>query len=93
MYFLKDFVGDLATALIECTDEKFVVECLGILGNLSLTDLDYSEILHTCNLLPWIRNILVPGIYYLLIWCKQTNVELKLSSKKEKLPMTLYWTR
>lgn len=60
MHFV-DFVGDLAKALTECNDEDFVVECLGILGNLSLADLDYSQILHNFNLIPWLRNILVPG--------------------------------
>lgn len=58
---MQDFVGDLASALTECKDEEFVVECLGILGNLSLPDLDYSQILHKFNLIPWIRNALIPG--------------------------------
>lgn len=55
-----DFVGDLARALTECSDEPFVVECVGILGNLSLPDLDYSMILHDFNLIPWMRAVLVP---------------------------------
>lgn len=69
---MQDFVGDLAKALTECSEESFVVECLGILGNLSLPDLDYSQILHNFNLIPWTRNVLVPGnlvipysIYYI----------------------------
>lgn len=57
----QDFVGDLAKILTVCENEDFVVECLGILGNLSLPDLDYSQILHDFNLVPWIRNILVPA--------------------------------
>lgn len=56
-----DFVGDLAKVMTVCDDQRFVVECLGILGNLSLPDLDYSAILHNFNLIPWIRNVLVPG--------------------------------
>lgn len=59
-----DFVGDLASALTECRDENFVVECVGILGNLSLPDLDYSQILHKFNLIPWIRNALIPGKWW-----------------------------
>lgn len=62
-----DFVGDLASALTECRDENFVVECVGILGNLSLPDLDYSQILHKFNLIPWIRNALIPGK-----WCEKS---------------------
>ncbi|XP_067640565.1 kinesin-associated protein 3 isoform X4 [Eurosta solidaginis] len=56
-----DYVGDLARILTICNDEAFVVECLGILGNLSLADLDYSQILQNFQLIPWIRDVLVPG--------------------------------
>ncbi|XP_065362769.1 kinesin-associated protein 3 isoform X1 [Calliphora vicina] len=56
-----DYVGDLARILTICDDESFIVECLGILGNLSLADLDYSQILQNFQLIPWIRNILIPG--------------------------------
>ncbi|KFB52104.1 AGAP000187-PA-like protein [Anopheles sinensis] len=62
MHFV-DFVGDLAKILTECDDEEFSVECLGILGNLALADLDYSQIIHNFNLIPLIRNMLVPGKY------------------------------
>ncbi|XP_053694535.1 kinesin-associated protein 3 isoform X2 [Sabethes cyaneus] len=62
MHFV-DFVGDLAKILTECDDEEFTVECLGILGNLALPDLDYSQIIHNFNLIPLIRNMLVPGKY------------------------------
>ncbi|XP_039226112.1 kinesin-associated protein 3 isoform X2 [Drosophila yakuba] len=55
-----DYVGDLARILTICDDEAFIVECLGILGNLALTDLDYSQILQNFQLIPWIRQILVP---------------------------------
>ncbi|XP_058064273.1 kinesin-associated protein 3 isoform X1 [Anopheles bellator] len=58
-----DFVGDLAKILTECDDEHFTVESLGILGNLALADLDYSQIIHNFNLIPLIRNMLVPGQY------------------------------
>ncbi|XP_058816467.1 kinesin-associated protein 3 [Topomyia yanbarensis] len=62
MHFV-DFVGDLAKILTECDDEEFTVECLGTLGNLALPDLDYSQIIHNFNLIPLIRNMLVPGKY------------------------------
>lgn len=55
-----DYVGDLARILTICDDESFIVECLGILGNLALTDLDYSQILQNFQLIPWIRQLLVP---------------------------------
>lgn len=56
-----DYVGDLARILLICEDEAFIVECLGILGNLTLLDLDYSQILQNFNLIPWLREILVPN--------------------------------
>ncbi|XP_037026202.1 kinesin-associated protein 3 isoform X4 [Bradysia coprophila] len=56
-----DFVGDLAKVLTDCDNEKFMVECLGILANLSLPDLDYSSLLQEYNLIPWIRDVLIPG--------------------------------
>lgn len=37
------------------------MECLGILGNLSISDLDYSQIIHNFNLIPWIKSMLIPG--------------------------------
>lgn len=58
---MQDFVGDLAKVLTDCDNEKFMVECLGILANLSLPDLDYSSLLQEYNLIPWIRDVLIPG--------------------------------
>ncbi|XP_046474906.1 kinesin-associated protein 3 isoform X1 [Neodiprion pinetum] len=56
-----EFVGDFATALTQSESQDFVLEIVGVLGNLTLPDLDYSQILRRCNLIPWIRNNLVPG--------------------------------
>ncbi|XP_012268345.2 kinesin-associated protein 3 isoform X1 [Athalia rosae] len=56
-----EFVGDFATALTQSDSQDFVLEIVGVLGNLTLPDLDYSQILRRCNLIPWIRNNLVPG--------------------------------
>lgn len=56
-YFV-DFVGDLAKILTMSHDEAFVVECVGILGNLTLTDLDYAQLLQNFDLVRWIKNVL-----------------------------------
>lgn len=56
-----EFVGDFAMALNQSDSQDFVLEVIGVLGNLELPDLDYSQILHRCDLIPWIRNNLVPG--------------------------------
>lgn len=53
----------MAHVLTVCEEQKFVIECLGILGNLSLADLDYSAILENFDLIPWLRKVLVPGNY------------------------------
>lgn len=59
-------MDDFAKTVSECDDEDFQVECVGVLGNMVLPDLDYSQILQTNNLIPWIRKILVPGNIKLL---------------------------
>ncbi|XP_076181693.1 kinesin associated protein 3 isoform X1 [Ptiloglossa arizonensis] len=56
-----EFVGDFAMALNQSDSQDFVLEVIGVLGNLELPDLDYSQILHRCDLTPWIRNNLIPG--------------------------------
>lgn len=54
-----EYVNDLATVLTTCEKEAFLVECLGILGNISLADLDYTQILQDLQLIPWICDILM----------------------------------
>lgn len=61
VFILQEFVGDFAMALTQSDCEEFVLEIVGVMGNLSLPDLDYSQILQRCNLIPWLRNTLVPG--------------------------------
>lgn len=56
-----EFVGDLAKVLKECTDKEFLLECVGVMANLTLPDLDYSQVLQQFRLLPWLRSHLVPG--------------------------------
>lgn len=56
-----EFVGDFAMALNQSDSQDFLLEIVGVLGNLALPDLDYAQILQRCNLIPWIRNNLVPG--------------------------------
>ncbi|XP_067001096.1 kinesin-associated protein 3 isoform X1 [Anabrus simplex] len=56
-----EFVGDIAQAIVQCENEDFVVECVGVLGNMTLPDLDFSQLMQRFNMIPWITNILVPG--------------------------------
>lgn len=48
-------------ALTQSECEDFVLEIIGVMGNLILPDLDYSQILERCNLIPWIINNIDPG--------------------------------
>jgi hypothetical protein len=57
----QEFVGDIAKAVVDCPNEDFVVECVGVLGNMTLPDLDFSQLMQRFNLIPWVQNILVPG--------------------------------
>ncbi|KAK3581891.1 hypothetical protein CHS0354_024204 [Potamilus streckersoni] len=56
-----DYISDLADTVIRWEDEEFALECLGVLGNLTIPDLDYELILKEYNLIPWIKNHLQPG--------------------------------
>ena len=53
-------MSDLCGIVSEGISDEFVLECVGVLGNLSLPDLDYSQILTKFNLLNWIMNQLQP---------------------------------
>ncbi|KAB7501870.1 Kinesin-associated protein 3 [Armadillidium nasatum] len=51
-----DYVGDLCAIVSEGNCDEFVLECVGVLGNLSLPDLDFSQILTKFNFLNWIMD-------------------------------------
>ncbi|XP_076359971.1 kinesin associated protein 3 isoform X2 [Tachypleus tridentatus] len=57
-----DFVDDLAVATQQSDNEEFVLECLGVLGNLSVPDLDFERLLKKHNLLQWMERNLIPGV-------------------------------
>jgi hypothetical protein len=56
-----EFVGDVADAIQRADSEEFRVECLGILGNLTIPDLDFERILTEYNLVPWLKKRLAPS--------------------------------
>lgn len=61
-------MGDIAQAIVQCVNEDFVVECVGVLGNMTLPDLDFSQLMQRFNLIPWVNNIMVPGESLLLLF-------------------------
>ncbi|XP_023930981.1 kinesin-associated protein 3 [Lingula anatina] len=56
-----DYVSDLANAIQKIEDEEFVIECVGILGNVTFPDLDYELLLKEYQLVPWIQTKMQPG--------------------------------
>ena len=55
------FISDLANLIKTCRQEEFVVECIGILGNLNIPELEYSMMLKEYDMLNYIKSKLVPG--------------------------------
>ncbi|XP_068216893.1 kinesin-associated protein 3 isoform X3 [Palaemon carinicauda] len=55
-----DFVGDLCEVVSSGSSDEFVLECVGVLGNLSFPDLDYCQLLSKYNLINWIKDSLQP---------------------------------
>lgn len=47
--------------MLRTDDEDFALECLGVMGNLTIPDLDYELILKEYQLIPWIKQKLQPG--------------------------------
>ncbi|KAJ3650752.1 hypothetical protein Zmor_016832 [Zophobas morio] len=53
-----EFVGDIAKAVVESKEDDFVVECVGILSNLNLPELDWAEIFKHFDMLKWVEKII-----------------------------------
>lgn len=53
-----EFVGDIAKAVVESKNLDFVAQCIGILSNLHLPDLDWAEIFKHFGMAKWIKNII-----------------------------------
>ena len=58
---IKDYISDLTMAILKNNEEDFILECVGILANLTISDLDYELLLKEYDLIPWIHNKLKPG--------------------------------
>ncbi|XP_072377125.1 kinesin-associated protein 3 [Diabrotica undecimpunctata] len=53
-----EFVGDIAKTVVDTKDEDFSRECVGILSNLYLPDLDWAEIFKHFDMVNWVKNII-----------------------------------
>jgi len=61
LYIWQDYISDIAEAVLQNEDEDFSLECLGVMGNLTIPDLDYELILKEYKLVPWIKHKLQRG--------------------------------
>ena len=55
-----EFIGDIADAVHRAENDEFVLECVGILGNLTLPDLDYTRLLKEFEMVAWMKTRLLP---------------------------------
>ena len=63
VFYWQDYISDLAKVLQLGESEEFVLECVGILGNLTIPDLDYELLLTEYSLVPWIQHKIQPGMF------------------------------
>jgi len=56
-----EFIGDIADAVHRAENDEFVLECVGILGNLTLPDLDFTRLLKEFEMVNWMRGRLMPN--------------------------------
>ena len=56
-----NYISDLAGMIKNFQDEEYVVECVGILGNLNIPEVEYSMMLKEYDLLEYIKSKIKPG--------------------------------
>ena len=59
--YFCEYVGLLGETVATETNQDFLIEVVGTLGNLNITDIDYEMLLNEYNLVTWIKQILQPG--------------------------------
>ncbi|MBN3289540.1 KIFA3 protein, partial [Polypterus senegalus] len=57
----QDYVGDLAAQIGNDEDEEFLIECLGTLANLTISEMNWELVLKKYNLVPYLKDRLRPG--------------------------------
>ncbi len=62
---LQNYISDMANVIKNYSDEEFVIECVGVLGNMNIPDLDYHVLLKEYDLLTYIKGKLIPGEFKL----------------------------
>ena len=62
----QEYIGELAKAVMNGPDEEFVLEALGILGNLTVADVNFQALLTDYDMLNYIKTKLQPGEWQVL---------------------------
>lgn len=57
-FVLYDYAGDIASALINSSDQEFVMECIGILGCIDLQKVSIQSIVQNGKIFPWLKQTL-----------------------------------
>ncbi|XP_039590430.1 kinesin-associated protein 3a [Polypterus senegalus] len=60
-HLFTDYVGDLAAQIGNDEDEEFLIECLGTLANLTISEMNWELVLKKYNLVPYLKDRLRPG--------------------------------
>ena len=63
--------------------EEFTLECVGILGNLTIPDLDYELLLREYDLVSWIKHKIQPGLQlfcFIFQFCRKPNMSMRARS-------------
>jgi len=59
--YFCEYVGLFGETIATETNQDFLIEVVGTLGNLNITDIDYEMLLTEYNLVAWIKAMLQPG--------------------------------
>ena len=53
------YISDIANAITNVSSTEFIIECIGTLGNLNIPELDFKKLLQQCQLLGWIKTVMM----------------------------------
>jgi hypothetical protein len=60
-FFFQEYVGLFGETTSSERNQDFLIEVVGTLGNLNITEIDYEMLLKEFNLVGWIKSMLQPG--------------------------------
>ena len=85
----QNYLSDLANIIKNFREEEFVVECVGVLGNLNIPELEYSMLLKEYDLLNYIKSKIYPGNIKQVFLKYSLNSHLKTSPLARLLTLSV----